>query len=117
MNQRNIGSAWEQVAAAYLSRQGVRILEYNFRCRQGEIDLVARHQEYLVFVEVKFRKSASKGTASVAVTPAKMQKICKVADYYRYLHQIGDTTPVRYDVIAIEDGEIRWFQNAFFHTY
>ncbi len=117
LNQRKVGGAWEQVAAAYLSERGAQILECNFRCRQGEIDIVARHQEYLVFVEVKFRKTTSKGTACAAVTPVKMQKICRVADYYRYLHQIGDTTPIRYDVIAIDDGEIRWFQNAFFHTY
>ena len=55
MNRRETGSRYEKQAAVYLEQKGYEILEMNFRCRRGEIDLVARDGEYLVFVEVKYR--------------------------------------------------------------
>lgn len=102
-------------ASEYLKEHGMRIAEMNFRGRQGEIDLIGYHEGYLVFVEVKFRSTDRKGYALDAVDYRKQHRICRTADYYRYIHQIGANTPVRYDVVAIQKGEIQWIQNAFSH--
>lgn len=117
MNTRQKGTEKEQLAADYLKTNGMRIVERNFRGRQGEIDIIGYHEDYLVFVEVKYRKGNSKGSAEAAVDLRKQKQICKVADYYRYLHQLGMNTKVRYDVLAIQGEEIRWIRNAFPHIY
>ena len=116
-NKRKVGGDWEQRAAEYLTGQGMRIVENNFRCRQGEIDLIGYHEGYLVFVEVKYRSSNAQGEAMEAVNYRKQAKICRVADYYRCLHKISDFANIRYDVVAIQNGEINWIQNAFYHVY
>lgn len=123
MNKREIGCKYEEKACEYMQKQGFRVLERNFRCRQGEIDVIGEQDGYLVFVEVKYRMTKTSGTAEEAVTYAKQKRICRTADYYRYKHQIGNDRPIRYDVIAIqgeakdEKEEIRWYQNAFWHIY
>lgn len=115
MNRRQTGAEKEQLAAEYLTVQGVKIVERNFRSRRGEIDLVGYHGKYLVFVEVKYRSSKKNGSAQEAVGYRKQQKICQVADYYRYLHKLGEDCFIRYDVVAIQGEEIFWIQNAFPH--
>lgn len=112
-----MGTAYEKLAGAYLEQQGYEILEYNYRCRIGEIDIVARQGGYLVFVEVKYRSGDEKGNAAEAVTTAKQRTICRVADYYRYLHHYGEDTWVRYDVVAIQGETLHWIPNAFPHHY
>ncbi len=116
-NKRKLGADKEQLAAEYLAAQGMRILERNFRDRQGEIDIIGMHGQYLVFVEVKYRATTSRGTALEAVGAHKQRQICKVADYYRMRHRLGENTAVRYDVLAIQGEEIQWIQNAFPHIY
>ena len=69
MNKRQTGADQEVLAAVWLEKQGLRILEKNYRCRQGEIDLIARDGRYLVFVEVKYRKGIHTGHPSEAVDP------------------------------------------------
>lgn len=117
MNTRKVGSEKELQTVAFLQEQGVEILEQNFRSKQGEIDIIGRDGEYLVFVEVKFRKSENRGNALSAVDLRKQKKICQVADYYRYLHHYGDNTAIRYDVVAIQDEEFVWVKNAFSHIF
>ncbi len=117
MNTRKKGKEKEGLAADYLEQQGMRIVERNFRGRQGEVDLVGYDGGYLVFVEVKYRADDRKGAASEAVTLHKQGQICKVADYYRFLHCLGENTAVRYDVVAIQGEEIIWIKNAFPHIY
>lgn len=117
MNKRQKGTEWEQIAAAYLQERGMEIKEYNFRCRQGEIDLVGYHEGYLVFVEVKYRSNNTAGNALEAVDYRKQRKICRVADYYRFIHKISANTSVRYDVVGIQKDEISWVKNAFMHVY
>uniref|UniRef100_UPI004056BA06 YraN family protein n=1 Tax=Acetatifactor sp. TaxID=1872090 RepID=UPI004056BA06 len=117
MNKRKTGADYEQLAAEYLQAHGMKIVERNFRNRQGEIDIIGYQEGYLVFVEVKYRSSAGKGSALEAVDLRKMRQICKVADYYRYLHKLGNCTMVRYDVVAIQGEEIMWIRNAFPHIY
>ncbi len=115
MNRRQVGARQEQRAADYLQEQGMEILERNFRNRQGEIDIIGRHEGYLAFVEVKYRSSGRQGEPSEAVDYRKQRQICKVADYYRMKHRLGDQTPIRYDVVSIKEDHIEWISNAFFH--
>ena len=117
MNTRKKGAEYEQTAIEYLQRQGVEILEHNYRNRRGEIDIIGRDGEYTVFVEVKYRRDASVGDPAEAVNYGKQRTICRVADYYRMVHHLGDFTPVRYDVVAICGEDITWYQNAFEHIY
>lgn len=113
MNTRRVGAVYEKKAGAFLESQGLTILQYNFRNRYGEIDIVARDLETTVFVEVKYRKDVGKGLPEEAVDYRKQAKICRVADYYRMKHHMGDFVPVRFDVVAVCGREIRWYRNAF----
>ncbi len=113
MNKRRVGEIYERRAEAFLEVRGLRILCRNFRNRYGEIDIVARDGETTVFVEVKYRRDAGKGTPQEAVDYRKQRKICRVSDYYRMMHKMGDFSPVRFDVVAICGEEISWFRNAF----
>ena len=107
------GVTYELVAAEYLERNGLQILETNYRISQGEIDLIVKDGEYLVFVEVKYRKSDAHGYPEEAVGIAKQRSICRVSDHYRMKHQIGEFEPMRYDVVSILKNEITWIKNAF----
>ena len=115
MNKRKTGTAAESRAVAYLSEKGVRIVERNFRNRHGEIDIIGYHNGYLVFFEVKYRNSGRSGSPESAVGFYKQRQICQVAAFYRCYHKVSWNTPIRYDVVAIEGSEIRWYQNAFEH--
>lgn len=117
MNKRAAGAVWEQKAVEYLEAFGMKIAERNYRNSRGEIDIIGYHEGYLVFVEVKYRSSARKGYAAEAVNAGKQRKICRIADYYRYTHNLGEGTAVRYDVVAIQGESIEWLQNAFPHIY
>ena len=117
MNKRSLGTQKEDLACAFLEVKGVHILEKNYRNRQGEIDLIGREKDVLVFFEVKYRRGNKNGYPEEAVSIYKQRKICRVADYYRMLHGISDFSPLRYDVIAIEGEKIRWIKNAFVHIF
>lgn len=117
MNKRKMGYDYETLACEYLSGRGIVILERNFRCSYGEIDIIGSDGEFLVFFEVKARLKKTAGTGAEAVTPSKQRKICRVADYYRIKHGIGDFSPIRYDCIAIDNDQIVWYQAAFSHIY
>ncbi len=113
LNRRKIGMEQEERACQHLTERGVRIRERNFRCRQGEIDIIGCEKEYLVFFEVKYRRDDSRGNAAEAVGFRKQRKICRVSDYYRMIHGCPSDTPVRFDVIAMDGGRIEWIRDAF----
>ncbi len=113
MNRRRIGKEYEDRAADFLLGNGAVILERNYSCKFGEIDLIAQEAEALVFVEVKFRNHPDSGLPEEAVTPAKQRKICRTADYYCLTHGIMENTACRFDVIAIDGGELRHYRDAF----
>lgn len=113
VNTRALGKAYEQAAARFLENNGVHILEKNFRCRQGEIDLIGRHGECLVFFEVKYRKNTEKGDPAEAVDLKKQRKICRTAAFFLYQRKYGESIPVRFDVVAICGEQVSWYQNAF----
>jgi putative endonuclease len=99
--QRALGQAGERLAAAILRQQGYHIHEHNFRCRAGEIDLVASDGEELVFIEVKTRRSSSWGPPEEALTCQKRRKLIEVASHYLELHEAYER-PWRIDVVAIQ---------------
>lgn len=113
MNKRKYGEHKESIAAKWLEARGFKILEQNFRCKFGEIDIIAKDQNTIVFVEVKFRENSKSGFAEEAVSRAKQIKICKSADYYRMIHKITEYTGFRFDVIAITAGKLKHYENAF----
>ncbi len=113
MNKREVGGKYESRAAEYLSEHGVEILERNYRTRRGEIDLIGRDGEYLVFFEVKERSGVGSGYAAEAVTLSKRRTICAVSERYLFEKKYGSDTAVRYDVIAIDRDSIEWIKNAF----
>ena len=97
INNRKLGSKWEHAAADYLKKSGYEILETNFRCRIGEIDIIAKAEDTLCFIEVKYRKTSRYGFAASAVTQA---------------HNIADTQ-CRFDVVAFDAGNPQIIKNAF----
>lgn len=117
MNNRELGAQKEKQVCAYLLSERVRIIERNFRCRQGEIDIIGYDEDYLVFFEVKYRGSMTMGNAAQAVGYTKQRRICRTADYYRYLHGCTEDTAIRFDVVAIDQGKMVWYKNAFDYVW
>ena len=113
MNNRAIGTDYETRACEFLETQGFSVLERNFRCRQGEIDIIARDGTYLVFVEVKYRKTAGSGSPLSAVDFRKQKKISRVALYYLTKNGLPETTSCRFDVVGISPKETVLIKNAF----
>ena len=99
-NRRSLGDQGEDLAAAFLKKQGYRILERNYRTPLGEIDLIGRHRGALVFIEVKTRRSSRFGSPQEAVHPAKQERLRNLAAYYLQQHGLGEVT-VRFDVVGI----------------
>lgn len=95
-----VGTRGEDLAAAFLERSGFAIIERNFRCKGGEVDIVAREGKTLVFVEVKSRKTLTYGLPQLAVTPFKQRQISKAALTWLARNHKHDS-PARFDVIAI----------------
>ncbi len=112
-NHRIVGGHYEEEAAAFLKKSGYDILEQNYRDRQGEIDLIAKDGAYLVFVEVKYRRTVRKGYPEEAVGIRKQDKIRHTAKYYLYQHGYPEDTPCRFDVVSITDGDLRVLKDAF----
>lgn len=97
------GNAGEDLARAHLEAAGFRVLARNFRCRAGEVDIVAREGDVTVFVEVKDRKGRSHGEGYESVTAAKRRRIVLAARRFAAKAGLWDT-PLRFDVISIERG-------------
>ncbi len=111
-NKREIGTNYERLAGNYLQANGYEVIEYNFRCSDGEIDIIAKDQEYLVFCEVKYRKTAKVGYPMEAISRTKQRRISKCAQYYIYKNQLHEI-PCRFDVIGILGVEVQLVKNAF----
>lgn len=113
MNNRQIGKEYESRVCEYLSEHGYLIIERNYSCRFGEIDIIAQSQKYICFVEVKYRKDSSCGYPEEAVTISKMKKICKTAQFYIFSHKKYIDYQMRFDVVSVLGNEIRLYENAF----
>ncbi|HHY91294.1 MAG TPA: YraN family protein [Clostridiales bacterium] len=99
-NKIQLGREGEKIAASYLRRNGYQIVEMNYRCRFGEIDIVARQKNTYVFVEVKTRKNSYFGRPAEAIDSFKKQHMLKVAQYYIQCHRL-DGHDFRFDAIEI----------------
>jgi len=113
LDRRDAGRAAEQLAAQFLEARGLVILERNFRCRAGEVDLIARDGGTLVFVEVRLRAGRTFGGAAASVDARKQAKVLRAAQYY----VAGKPEqPCRCDVVALErlsPEHIEWIRDAF----
>ena len=113
MNKRKTGQAYEQQAVRYLEGRGYTILERNYRCRAGEIDLIAKEGGYLVFIEVKFRADEKMGYGMESVDASKQRRICRVAGRYLLERRIPDGQLCRLDVVSFAGADITLLQDAF----
>ena len=116
---RQQGEYTETLACEFLERKGLKLIERNFHCRFGEIDLVMQDKNSLVFVEVRYRRSDNFGTAAETVTSSKQAKLIKTATVYLQQHAKINKYPARFDVVSItgpvamHNYEINWIENAF----
>lgn len=99
--RKETGAIGEKLAADFLKKRGYKIIQRNFRCREGEIDIIAQKGEYLVFVEVRTKKNTAFGTPEESVTFSKRTKLVSLANTYL---QACDKEPLswRIDVVAVE---------------
>jgi putative endonuclease len=101
MKRRDTGILGEKLAKDFLEKLGYRIREVNYRCPEGEIDLIAQHNDYLVFVEVRTKRSLEFGSPEESITPAKSKRLKAVASRYQQTH--GNLPELwRIDVVAVE---------------
>ena len=112
-NKRTTGSHYESRVAAFLQKQGFHILEQNFRCRSGEIDLIARDGRYLVFIEVKYRRTGNAGTALEAIDARKASQVRRIAEIYLHQKRYSEEIPVRFDAAGVDGEHITYIKNAF----
>lgn len=108
--QQVAGEAAEDHALRWLQARGLDLVERNFRCKAGEIDLILREGQTLVFVEVRQRADRRFGGAAASVTPAKQRRLLLAAQFY--LQRLRTSPPCRFDVVAIDGGELSWLKNA-----
>lgn len=113
MNKRQLGAKWEKIAKEYLESIGYVILEVNFRCRLGEIDIIARHKSAIVFIEVKYRSTNQYGASIEAVNYRKQNTIRRVANYYLITTLHSTNIPCRFDVLGIDGKKITLIKDAF----
>ena len=111
-NKRRTGTRYEQAAGFFLEQIGYEVLEYNYRCRFGEIDIIAKDGICLVFCEVKYRSGRDKGSPLEAVDNRKQQRIFRCASHYLAGRGLEDV-PCRFDVIGIEGTAVTHIKNAF----
>jgi len=112
-----LGNRAEKLALNYLQKQGLRFHQKNYHCRYGEIDLILWHQEYLVFVEVRYRKNQQFGGALESVDQHKQRKLNLSAQCYLMQHKKLNDIPCRFDILCM-NGDLKaphylWIKNAF----
>lgn len=109
------GTAAEELACHYLEARGLTLVMRNFRCRWGELDLIMRDSEQLVFVEVRSRRYTRYGTPAESVTRAKQQRLLRAAAFYLQCQPLDP--PCRFDVVAVLQpggaARIEWIRDAF----
>ena len=113
------GLRFEGLARQYLSARGLKMMESNYRCRFGEIDLIMRDAQTLCFIEVRFRNSLDFGGASASITPAKQRRIIKAALFYLSARRPGLNQALRFDALLIQQQDkgkldYNWIQSAFY---
>ncbi|MDH5738524.1 MAG: YraN family protein [Gammaproteobacteria bacterium] len=122
---RKRGNEAESVALKLLQTHGLRLIEKNFQCKRGEIDLIMAEDQQagnncigpsLIFVEVRYRKNDKFGHAAESITAEKMSRIISTAEYFRLKYRDYDHWNCRFDVVTLsgsENGKTDWIRNAF----
>ncbi len=106
------GVSTEQLACEHLQASGLHLLHQNYRLKMGEIDLIMRDGDIIVFVEVRYRKTSRYGGALLSIDPRKQARIIRTAQHY--LQYRAPNAQARFDVVAVEgDNDINWIKNAF----
>jgi len=117
-HRRATGGAYEQVAARYLEKQGLQLILSNYHCRLGEIDLIMKDHDILVFVEVRYRLRSSFVSPLLSINAAKQQKLLRTAMVFIKHHNLNDKVPCRIDLIGLThcqytgDLVYEWIKNA-----
>lgn len=114
----NIGQKAEDMACGYLIKQGLKLIARNYRCKTGEIDLIMKDRECVVFVEVRYRKKQGFGSSAESVTWLKQKKLIRTANYYLVSCKIWSKVSCRFDVLAMDSSDlnaVQWIKDAF-HT-
>lgn len=112
MNKREIGNSYEELACRHLEEEGMQIIRRNYRVRIGEIDIIAKDVDELVFIEVKYRKSQDQGGAFYAISESKKKRIRRVAEWFMNQNHISPNAFCRFDAVLIDNGEITHVKNA-----
>jgi len=113
-NRRADGARYEDIALAHLERAGLALIARNYTCRYGEIDLVMRDRDVVVFVEVRYRSAGRFGDGVDSITASKRTKLVRAAGAFLAEHPRLAAATCRFDVLAIGDASaIDWRQNAF----
>ncbi len=112
MNTRVIGSLQEELAISYLEENGFEILERNFKCKLGEIDVIAKKDNIIRFIEIKYRTGNIAGGAFYAINQRKLLKISKIAEFYIMIHNLNDSM-FSIDALIIENKNITYLENVF----
>ena len=101
MKRRDVGILGEKLAKAFLEKKGYQVIETNYRCPEGEIDIIAKHSDYLAFIEVRAKTSWEFGTPEESITAAKKERLRATTAYY---HQTHHNLPPQWqiDVVAVE---------------
>lgn len=113
---RIAGRRWEEFALRHMQSAGLELLERNFQCRTGELDLILKDQGTLVFAEVRFRGRRDYGSGAESVTTGKQRRLIAAAQYYLHKHPDLGEQPCRFDVVSLGPGEppqVQWIRNAF----
>ena len=110
------GEKAEQDACQYLEQQGLKLIEKNFRCKFGEIDIIMQEKQRLVFVEVRYRKHSQFGSGAESITKSKQSKLIRTANWYLQQHPKCNQYSCRFDVISMSAGttnsKIDWIKDA-----
>ncbi len=115
LQRRSLGVWGENIAADYLQKKGMQIIERNFRCRLGELDIIARQGGYLIFIEVRTRSSANCGLPQESITASKIKKVRRLAQAYLAQKSLANVN-IRFDVVAVYcagETTVTHIENAF----
>jgi len=121
--KRLVGDCIEDKAVAYISSLGLKIVTQNYLCKMGEVDIIAREKDTLVFIEVRYRKNNQFGGSAFSVNQRKQKRLIKAAAHYLQSYRLTNKIACRFDVMAIEGkiafgqdlalGQLNWIKGAF----
>lgn len=114
VSRRKVGKRYENMALTYLQKAGLTLIAENIYYPVGEIDLIMQDKQTLVFIEVRFRRTAMFGGAVPSVTRQKRQRLLQAASYWLMEKELSlESTDCRFDIFAITGNQVEWIQNAF----